>query len=255
MSSSKQIVTCPQCHQATAHTKDTMLVCPHCDYHFRVPVRERIAQLIDEGSFQELWPHLYSGDPLEMKGYPEKLEASKQKTDIQDAVVTGKCTIGGKSALLGVMAFEFMGGSMGSVVGEKIARLMMEGADTDTPVILVTASGGARMQEGILSLFQMAKTSNAAALMDELGVPLFIVLTHPTTGGVTASFAMLGDVILAEPKALIGFAGPRVIQGTIREDLPEGFQKSEFQQEKGFVDIVVHRHNLRGKLQFLLRTH
>ncbi len=251
----KPLLECPECHHSAQHNENTMLVCPHCDYHFRVPVQERVKQIADAGSFRELWGTLHSGDPLEMSGYAEKLQTSQEKTAIQEGVVTGSCTIGGHRSLLGVMAFEFMGGSMGSVVGEKITRLMMEGADTDTPVVLVTASGGARMQEGILSLFQMAKTSNAAALMDELGVPLFIVLTHPTTGGVTASFAMLGDVILAEPKALIGFAGPRVIQGTIREDLPEGFQKSEFQQEKGFVDMVVHRHVLREKLQFLLETH
>ncbi len=251
----RQLLECPECHQSAQHDEHTMLVCPHCDYHFRVSVRERVSQIADEGSFEELWSQLSSGDPLDMKGYAEKIQAAQEKSAIEEGVVTGSCTIAGIPVFLGVMAFEFMGGSMGSVVGEKITRLMMEGADRDIPVILVTASGGARMQEGILSLFQMAKTSNAAALMDELGTPLFIVLTHPTTGGVTASFAMLGDVIIAEPKALIGFAGPRVIQGTIREDLPEGFQKSEFQQEKGFVDMVVHRHELRERLQFLLETH
>jgi len=216
---------------------------------------DRISTLVDENSFIEFSQDLTSQNPIEIHGYEEKLNQARGKAGLNDAVVTGLGTIKGHRAVLGVMSFQFLGGSMGSVVGEKITRAILRGAKDDIPVILITSSGGARMQEGIFSLMQMAKTSNAAALLSGLGIPLFIVLTHPTTGGVTASFAMLGDVIIAEPRALIGFAGQRVIEGTLKEKLPKGFQRSEFQQEKGFVDMIVPRERLKKTLSFLLQTH
>jgi len=183
------------------------------------------------------------------------LKENEKKSSLSDAVSIGSCSIENQPVIVGIMSFAFMGGSMGSVVGEKITQAMLEGALRGEPVILFTASGGARMQEGIFSLMQMAKTASAAALMEETRTPLFLVLTNPTTGGVTASFAMLGDVILAEPGAVIGFAGPRVIEGTIGQKLPEGFQRSEFQLKKGFVDALVERASLRSTLSFLIKTH
>jgi len=216
---------------------------------------DRISTLVDKGNFIEFSQALTSQNPIEINGYEEKLNKARGKAGLNDAVVTGIGTIGGYKTVLGVMSFQFLGGSMGSVVGEKITRTILRGAEDSIPVILITSSGGARMQEGIFSLMQMAKTSNAAALLSGLGIPLFVVLTHPTTGGVTASFAMLGDVIIAEPGALIGFAGQRVIEGTLKEKLPKGFQRSEFQQEKGFVDIIVPRRKLKKTLSFLLQTH
>ncbi|NCB02666.1 MAG: acetyl-CoA carboxylase carboxyl transferase subunit beta, partial [Spirochaetia bacterium] len=184
-----------------------------------------------------------------------KLAQNRDKSSISEAVVTGICTIDTIRIVIAVMSFDFMGGSMGSVVGEKITRAMIEGALEEIPVIIFSASGGARMQEGIFSLMQMAKTSSAAALLERTHTPLFMVLTHPTTGGVTASFAMLGDIILAEPGALIGFAGPRVIEGTIGQTLPQGFQSAEFQLEKGFVDAIVPREKMKKTLSFLIKSH
>jgi len=233
----------------------SLLVCPECGFCMPMHPYDRIATLVDEDSFQEFSQNLSSLNPISLRGYEEKLTQAKDKSGINDAVVTGFGLIEKRKAVLGVMSFQFLGGSMGSVVGEKITRAILVGADKGLPVILITSSGGARMHEGIFSLMQMAKTSNATAFLDGLGIPLFIVLTHPTTGGVTASFAMLGDVIIAEPCALIGFAGQRVIEGTLKEKLPEGFQKSEFQQAKGFVDIIVPREQLRKHLSFLLQTH
>jgi acetyl-CoA carboxylase carboxyl transferase subunit beta len=248
---------CPRC--LAVMTREAMIehnqVCRGCGYHFRMPAAARIHLIADEGSFVEMDSDLISKNPLSLEGYEDKISQAQKKSDLADAVVTGTAKIDGRECVLGVMSFQFMGGSMGSVVGEKITRAMLHGADTNKPVILFTASGGARMQEGIFSLLQMAKTANAAALLDDLKVPFFIVLTHPTTGGVTASFAMLGDVALAEPGALIGFAGPRVIEGTINKKLPAGFQSAEFQQEKGFVDKIVPRNELRNTLSFLLKTH
>lgn len=230
-------------------------VCPECGFHMPMHPYDRIGTLVDEGSFTEFSQDLTSQNPIEIRGYKEKLDQARGKAGLNDAVVTGIGTIEGYKAVFGVMSFQFLGGSMGSVVGEKITRAILRGAKDGIPVILITSSGGARMQEGIFSLMQMAKTSNAAALLSELGIPLFIVLTHPTTGGVTASFAMLGDVIIAEPGALVGFAGQRVIEGTLKEKLPKGFQRSEFQQEKGFVDTIVPRKRLKKTLSFLLQTH
>lgn len=248
---------CPDCgHQNNEEeVLKNFYVCSSCGHHFRVPPRVRINLLTDPGSFKEFDEPLGSLNPLDLQDYPAKLRESRKKTNLQDALITGVGSIDNYKTVLVVMSFQFMGGSMGSVVGEKITRSLLVGAEKGLPVIIFTASGGARMQEGIFSLMQMAKTSGAAALLEESHEPLFIVLTHPTTGGVTASFAMLGDVILAEPGALIGFAGPRVIEGTIKQKLPEGFQRAEFQKEKGFVDEVVHRKELRNKLSFLLKTH
>ena len=234
---------CPHCK--TQYEREVLLkrlmVCPDCGYHLRMDVAERIAYLADKDTFEELNPTLRTMNPIQMAGYEEKISAAEAKTAINEAVVTGKCKIEGRDALLGVMSFDFLGGSMGSVVGEKISRLMVKGAAERIPVIIYATSGGARMQEGLFSLMQMAKTSSAAAELDDKGVPLFLMLCDPTTGGVTASFAMLGDVIAAEPNALIGFAGPRVIEGTIHQQLPEGFQRAEFQLKKGFVDCIVPR--------------
>jgi len=248
---------CRECHHelTRAALVESLQVCPECGFHMPMHPYDRIAILVDEDSFREFSQDLTSLNPISLDGYEEKLTQAQDKSGINDAVVTGFGSIEGRKAVLGVMSFQFLGGSMGSVVGEKITRAILQGADDGLPVILVTASGGARMQEGIFSLMQMAKTSNAAALLDDLGLPLFIVLTHPTTGGVTASFAMLGDVAIAEPGALIGFAGQRVIEGTLKEKLPEGFQRSEFQMKKGFVDIIVPRAEMRKTLSFLLQTH
>lgn len=249
---------CPVCnkHINSQELKDNLYVCP-CEirHHFRVSGYERIRFIADNGEVAEFDADMESVDPLEFPDYQEKLTKSKQKTGMNDAVITGTCSISDHRVVVAVMSFAFMGGSMGSVVGEKIARAMMLGAKKKLPVILFVTSGGARMQEGILSLMQMAKTSHAAALLDEAGVPLFTVLTDPTTGGVTASFAMLGDICLAEPNALIGFAGQRVVSGTIREKVPENFRSAEYQKGRGFVDIVVDRKDLKDRLTFLLETH
>ena len=237
--------------------KDNLQVCPECSHHFRMTAAERIALLSDEGAFDEYAEDLVSTDPLEfddVKPYRERLRSAAGSTGMRDAFVVGKTRRGGVPYHLGVFEFKFMGGSMGVVVGEKVARVF-EGALKDRlPAVVISASGGARMQEGILSLMQMAKTSGLIHRMREEGLPYISILTDPTTGGVAASFAMLGDVILAEPKALIGFAGPRVIEQTIRQKLPPGFQRSEFLVKHGFLDQVVPRKELAGVLrQWLLR--
>ncbi|MDX9915621.1 MAG: acetyl-CoA carboxylase carboxyltransferase subunit beta [Sphaerochaeta sp.] len=234
---------------------DRQKICPSCGHYFPLTPQERLALIADEHSFVEMEKAMHSVNPIRLAGYEQKLEESRKRSSLTDAVTIGRCTIEAERAIVGIMSFSFMGGSMGSVVGEKITQALLEGALEGVPVILFTASGGARMQEGIFSLMQMAKTASAAALLEETGTPLFIVLTDPTTGGVTASFAMLGDVILAEPGAIIGFAGPRVIEGTIGQQLPEGFQRAEFQLEKGFVDAIVERKELKRTLSFLIKTH
>jgi acetyl-CoA carboxylase carboxyl transferase subunit beta len=216
---------------------------------------ERIAYLTDPGSFHEFSANLRSLNPIDLSGYEEKLSEAEAKSQMKDAVITGTSLIEGRPLILGLMSFAFMGGSMGSVVGEKVSRALLKAAEERLPVVIYTTSGGARMQEGIFSLLQMVKTSSAAAELDKAGLPLFIVLCDPTTGGVTASFAMLADITLAEPGALIGFAGPRVIEGTIRSSLPEGFQRAEFQQERGFVDLIVSRKDQRRLLTRLLDLH
>jgi acetyl-CoA carboxylase carboxyl transferase subunit beta len=230
--------------------------CPKCDYHYRLSADERIRLLADEASFHELFSHLSSVDALEFvdtESYPKRLESAKKKSGRNDAVVTGSCRIGSIPVALGVMDFNFMGGSMGSVVGEKLTCLIEYAIDAKLPVIIVSTSGGARMQESTLSLMQMAKTSAALAKLHEAGLPFISVLTNPTTGGVTASFASLGDIIIAEPKALICFAGPRVIEQILGKPLPEGAQQSEFLLEHGMVDLIATRHELKSKLIDILQ--
>ncbi|HEY6807972.1 MAG TPA: acetyl-CoA carboxylase, carboxyltransferase subunit beta [Gemmatimonadales bacterium] len=228
-------------------------VCPNCGHHRRIPAQEYIDLLLDEGSWHEMDPKLHSADPLKFENYANRLEASVKKAGPLDAIRTGYGRLDGMSVDLGVMDFAFMGGSMGSVVGEKIARLARRSVDKRIPLIIVSASGGARMQEGVLSLMQMAKTSVVLAEMAGKGIPFISILTNPTTGGVSASYAMQGDVIIAEPGAVIGFAGPRVIKQTIGQDLPEGFQTAEFLLEHGMVDTVVPRSELRDTAAQLLR--
>ncbi|MGH7582696.1 MAG: acetyl-CoA carboxylase, carboxyltransferase subunit beta [Gemmatimonadales bacterium] len=228
-------------------------VCPECGTHKRFSAEEYIELLTDEGSWRELFGDLKSADPLEFEHYADRLVAARKKAGASDAIYTGSARLDGRPIHLGVMNFRFMGGSMGSVVGEKIARLARRSAGKRTPMVLVSTSGGARMQEGVLSLMQMAKTSAAIAVMKRAAVPYISILTDPTTGGVSASFAMQGDVILAEPGAVIGFAGQRVIKQTIGQDLPEGFQTAEFLLEKGQIDDVVPRAGLRETTSRLLR--
>ena len=248
---------CPKCGipRVEKDIKAALNTCPGCTHHYRMEPRERVAYLADEGSFKEFSENLQSLNPIDIYGYEEKISLAQAKAQMKDAVITGTCRIEGKPVILGVMSFNFMGGSMGSVVGEKVSRAMLKGAQEKTPVLIYTTSGGARMQEGIFSLLQMAKTSSAAAELSKEGVPYFVMLCDPTTGGVTASFAMLADIVMAEPGALIGFAGPRVIEGTIRQSLPEGFQRAEFQLEKGFVDAVVPRSDQRRIISTLIDLH
>ena len=230
-------------------------VCPKCDYHFPISVMERIALLVDLGTFKEWDAQLAPKDPLEFhdtKSYKDRVTAQQEKTGRKDALMTGEGMIDGRRVVLCVFDFSFMGGSMGSVVGEKLCRAIDRALEMRLPVILVTASGGARMQEGILSLMQMAKTSAAVAKLGEAKLPFISILADPTFGGVTASVAMLGDVIIAEPKALIGFAGPRVIEQTIKQQLPDQFQRAEFLLEHGMIDMIVERKQLKGTLSTLV---
>jgi acetyl-CoA carboxylase carboxyl transferase subunit beta len=230
--------------------------CPRCGYPFRISARDRIALLLDEGSFEERDAGLTSLDPLEFKDtkrYGDRLKAARKSTGLEEAVLTGTARIGGCPVVVGVLEFAFLGGSMASVVGEKLTRAIELATQKRMPLLIVSASGGARMQEGIFSLMQMAKTSAALGRLADEGVPYISLLTDPTTGGVTASFAMLGDIVLAEPRALIGFAGPRVIAETIRQPLPEGFQRSEFLLQHGQLDLVVERRELRETLRRILR--
>jgi acetyl-CoA carboxylase carboxyl transferase subunit beta len=250
-------IRCESCKEIVyrAEVERAGRVCPKCRYPFRITARDRIGSLVDGGSFEEHQASLASVDPLSFKDtkrYRDRLKAAKQKTSGEDAVLTGLARIGGYPAVLCVFEFGFLGGSMGSVVGEKLTRGIELAIGKHVPVIIVAASGGARMQEGILSLMQMAKTSAALERLGRARLPYLSVLTDPTTGGVTASFAMLGDVILAEPRALIGFAGPRVIAETIRQPLPDGFQRAEFLLEHGQVDLIVERKELKDTLRRLL---
>jgi acetyl-CoA carboxylase carboxyl transferase subunit beta len=237
--------------------KKNLMVVPVSGYHFPLPAPDRIQSLVDHGTFEEYDSAIRSGDPLKFKGlasYEEKLHQNREKTKLEDAVVAGIGKMDGRLVSLAVMDFRFLGGSMGSVVGEKITRAIERGLEMNIPVIVVSASGGARMYEGILSLMQMAKTSAALAKLSKAKIPFFSVLTNPTMAGVMASYASLGDVILAEPKALIGFAGRRVIKETTRADLPEGFQTSEFLLEHGLIDQIVNRHDLRDRLIGLIHS-
>lgn len=226
-------------------------VCPECGFHYRMPASARVELLVDEGSFEQWSGKLFPTDPLDFEDsepYPDRMARSQQKQGRPDAIVTGAARLNGQPVVLVVMDFFFMGGSMGSVVGEEIARAAERAAAEGRALIAVTASGGARMQEGALSLMQMAKTTMALDVLARQGLPYIVVLTDPTTGGVTASFATLGDIIIAEPKALISFAGPRVIQQTVKQELPEGFQRSEFLLQKGMIDDVVQRGQLKAYL-------
>ncbi|MDR7555625.1 MAG: acetyl-CoA carboxylase, carboxyltransferase subunit beta [Armatimonadota bacterium] len=246
---------CPRCGAVT-YTKDlerNLKVCPTCGYHHRLAAPERLAQVLDAGSFQETDAGLTSGDPLRFDGYAAKLAEARRATGRPEAALTGFGTIDGYRIAVGALDFFFMGGSMGSVVGEKIARLAERAVDARVPLVTFAASGGARMQEGALSLMQLAKTSAAVGRVHDARLPYISVLCDPTTGGVTASFAFLGDVILAEPGALIGFAGRRVIEQTIRRKLPAQFQTAEFCLEHGLIDLVVPRAQLRETLRRLLR--
>ena len=250
-------VDCPQCGEAIPQKAlaDALFVCPKCGHHFPVGAYYRLSTVLDAGSFRELNEKLTAADPLHFPLYREKLAKARHKTGLEEAVVTATGTIGGQKCVIGALDSRFFMGSMSSTVGEKLTLAMEYAARKRLPLIIFAASGGARMQEGILSLMQMAKTSAALAKLSEKGQVFISVLTDPTTGGVTASFASLGDVILAEPGALIGFAGPRVIQQTIGETLPEGFQRAEYLEEHGFVDAVVPRCRMRDTLRQLLMLH
>jgi len=233
-----------------------VFTCIKCNYHFRIGSREYVNILLDENSFREMDRKMRSTDPLaftDTKPYKDRIKETMRRTELNDAVRTGTGKIVKMPVAIAVMDFAFIGGSMGSVVGEKIARATMKALSSKIPLLIVSASGGARMMEGALSLMQLAKTSARLAQLSDAGIPYISILTDPTTGGVTASYAMLGDVNVAEPAALIGFAGPRVIKQTIGKDLPEGFQRSEFQLEHGFVDVVVHRKDLKDTISNLLK--
>lgn len=250
-------VKCNSCNEIIYRKviDQNLRVCPKCNYHFQIPARKRIECLADSGSFIEQDQHMVSSDILEfkdLKRYPHRIKESMEATGEKDAVICGEVKIDGQPVMLGVFEFSFMGGSLGSVVGEKITRLIERAIEKKTGVIIFCASGGARMQEGILSLMQMAKTSAALAKLREARLPYISVLTDPTTGGVSASIGMLGDIIVAEPKAMIGFAGPRVIKETIRAELPEGFQRAEYLLEHGIVDLIVERKELPQTLSSLL---
>ena len=251
-------VQCPQCSAVHAREKirETLQLCPSCQHHFRMSARERVDLLSDPGSFVQYAQNLQSCDPLkfdDVNPYRNRLKAAAAATGMADAFLSGRAQLTRLPFHLGVFEFGFMGGSMGVVVGEKVCRVLEAALQERLPAVVVCASGGARMQEGVLSLVQMAKTSALIGQMRAQGLPYLSILTDPTTGGVAASFAMLGDLILAEPRALIGFAGPRVIEQTLRQKLPEGFQRSEFLRNHGFVDRVVARPSLAGELAFWLR--
>lgn len=248
---------CPRCQQSVPESQfqEQGKVCPNCNYHARLTAAERLRITADKNSFVEYDAGMHSADPLHFPDYAQKIERSQTQTGMRDAVITGECTIKGSRTVLIIMDSHFMMASMGSVVGEKITRAFETATEKGLPVVAFTASGGARMQEGILSLMQMAKTSGAVARHSEAGLLYLTVMTDPTTGGVTASFASLGDIILAEPKVLIGFAGRRVIEGTIRQRLPDNFQLAEFVQEKGFVDMIVERRTMRSTLSHLSLIH
>ncbi len=248
---------CNQCGEILQSEKleENLNVCPLCDYDYRISAYERISVMTDENSFEEISPDLISNNPLQFQDklpYVQRLQNAIKATGIKDTTVCGTATIDGKPVALAVMDFRFMGGSMGVVTGEKVALAMDIGYEKKIPVIVVSCSGGARMQEGILSLMQMAKTSASRARLKNAGIPYISMLTDPTTGGVAASFAMLGDINISEPKALIGFAGPRVIEQSIRQTLPDGFQRSEFLKEHGFIDRIIHRKDLKKELSFFV---
>lgn len=252
-------VKCPDCGNMMLkkQLEDNLNVCESCDHHFRFGARLRLENLLDKGSFKEKFSEISSGDPLKFtdasSAYPDKVKRAKEKLKMNEGIICGTGKIEEMPVIVAFMEFSFLGGSMGSGVGEKLYQSMLLAIKKKCPLITISTGGGARMHEGVLSLMQMGKTCAGLELMEEKGIPYISILTDPTTGGITASFASLGDVILAEPKALIGFAGPRVIEGTIKQKLPEGFQRSEFLLEHGFVDRVVHRREMREELARLLR--
>ena len=250
-------VKCDNCKEILykEEVHENLNVCPNCGKHFRISSRRRIAQIVDEGTFEEMNSDMPIKDPLHFEGYVKKIQALQEKTKLKEAVQTGIGEIYGEKAILAVMDGNFMMGSMGSIVGEKITCAIEEATKQRLPIIIFCVSGGARMQEGIISLMQMAKTTQALMKLNEAGLLSVCVLTDPTTGGVTASFASLGDIILAEPKALIGFAGPRVIEQTVKQKLPEGFQSSEFLLEHGFIDKIVERKDMKKVLYQILKLH
>ena len=249
---------CESCGEALFQTvlEENLWTCPRCEHHFRVPAHIYLGVLVDEESFEERDAALVAGDPLEFRDarmrYPDRLKAAQQETGMRDGLLAGSARIGGKPVSVAIMDFFFMGGSMGSVVGEKVARAIERAIAERRALVVVSATGGARMQEGILSLMQMAKTSALLARLQDERLPFISILTDPSTAGVLASFASLGDVIVAEPRALVGFAGARVIRQTIGQDLPKGFQRAEFVLEKGFIDRIVHRKNMREEVGRLL---
>ena len=248
---------CPQCHEHLDNDtyEKNLYVCAKCQYHFRINASTRFSILFDNGLYEDISLSQDYNNPIGFPEYERKIHTTKEKTGENEAVSVAIGKIADNDIVVASMSFPFLGGSMGVWVGESILQALFTAARNKVPCLIVTASGGARMYEGLFSLMQMARTSHAIALLKQQYIPLFILLTDPTTGGVTASYAMLGDVILAEPNALIGFAGPRVIEGTIKHKLPEGFQRSEFQMEKGFIDAVVHRSNIRKVLSYLIQTH
>jgi len=250
-------IKCDNCKEILykEDVKNNYSVCPNCNKHFRLSSRRRIAQIIDEGTFEETDSNLHTTDPIKFEGYMQKINLLEEKTKIKEAVKTGIGKINGITVAIAVMDANFLMGSMGEVVGEKITRLIEKAIEKHLPLIIFCSSGGARMQEGMVSLMQMAKTSAALSKLNKAGLLYISVLTDPTTGGVTASFASLGDIILAEPKALIGFAGPRVIEQTINQKLPEGFQRAEFLLEHGFVDRIVERKDMKQELYKILKLH
>lgn len=234
---------------------ENLEVCPECGHHYAISAESWVELLLDPGSFEEHDTGLIAGDPLafnDSKPYRDRARATRKKTGAEDAMMVGSGTIEGRGVQLGAFVFRFMGGSMGSVVGEKITRMFERATELRQPAILLSSSGGARMQEGVLSLMQMAKTVSALGRLREANMPFVSVLLHPTTGGVAASFALLGDVNIAEPRALIGFAGPRVIENTIRQKLPEGFQRSEFLLEHGMIDVIAERREMRATIARML---
>lgn len=251
-------MACSACQQMLYRktVEENLSVCPECGYHFRVDAPTRVRQLVDEGSFEEIAADLASSDPMnftwEDKAYKDRIQFDPEKSDSHEALLTGKAFIKGRGVVLAAMDFNFLGGSMGMVVGEKFCRGVDLAIEQKLPFLVVCCSGGARMHEGLVSLAQMAKTSAALARLDEMGGLYISLLTDPTTGGVAASFAMLGDIIIAEPQALVGFAGPRVIQETIKIELPEGFQRSEFLLDHGFIDMIVKRRDLRSEIARLI---
>jgi len=250
-------VKCPRCEEIV-YNKDllkNLKVCPKCGFHFRLTAAERLDFTLDEGSFVEYDADLVADNPLDFPGYPEKLAEARQVTGLAEAIITGEGTIAGHRTIIGVMDPRFIMASMGAAVGEKIVRAVERACERRLPLIIFVASGGARMQEGVVALLQMARTASAIKRLDDAGLLYIPVLTDPTTGGVSASFGMLGDIILAEPGALIGFTGPRVIEQTIKQKLPEGFQRAEFLQEHGMIDLVVPRPKMRETLARILKLH